>query len=274
LSGRDTTAVQKTMSGLLKLMFPNSESEIPDDAIEWAARLALESRRRVKEQQKRIGSVEFRNTHFSFTMPSNGMEHFVTTPELQSEDSIGEDPLPSGQVWVMSPGGMDENPGLFRIECNGGPGSGVRILNQSPAGPLKESVKCAEQNLYARAKELVGDRDPRGHEYTLQVRAFDASKSGTATGVGVLLALCSALLEKPLKGGLAIVGGINLGGSIEPIYNASSVVEAAADKGAKNLLMPVSTRKQLLDLPDEIATKVNISFYTDAREALVKAISD
>jgi ATP-dependent Lon protease len=90
----------------------------------------------------------------------------------------------------------------------------------------------------------------------------------------VLLALCSALLEKPLKGGLAIVGGINLGGSIEPIYNASSVVEAAADKGAKNLLMPVSTRKQLLDLPDEIATKVNISFYTDAREALVKAISD
>ena len=274
LSGRDTTAVQKTMSGLLKLMFPNSESEIPDDAIEWAARLALESRRRVKEQQKRIGSVEFRNTHFSFTMPSNGMEHFVTTPELQSEDSIGEDPLPSGQVWVMSPGGMDENPGLFRIECNGGPGSGVRILNQSPAGPLKESVKCAEQNLYARAKELVGDRDPRGHEYTLQVRAFDASKSGTATGVGVLLALCSALLEKPLKGGLAIVGGINLGGSIEPIYNASSVVEAAADKGAKNLLMPVSTRKQLLDLPDEIATKVNISFYTDAREALVKAIAD
>jgi ATP-dependent Lon protease len=274
LSGRDTTAVQKTMSGLLKLMFPNSESEIPDDAIEWAARLALESRRRVKEQQKRIGSVEFRNTHFSFTMPSNGMEHFVTTPELQSEDSIGEDPLPSGQVWVMSPGGLDENPGLFRIECNGGPGSGVRILNQSPAGPLKESVKCAEQNLYARAKELVGDRDPRGHEYTLQVRAFDASKSGTATGVGVLLALCSALLEKPLKGGLAIVGGINLGGSIEPIYNASSVVEAAADKGAKNLLMPVSTRKQLVDLPDEIATKVNISFYSDAREALVKAIAD
>lgn len=86
------------------------------------------------------------------------------TPELQSEDSIGEDPLPPGQVWVMSPGGMDENPGLFRIECNGGPGSGVRILNQTPPGPLKESVKCAEQNLYARGKELVGDRDPRSHE--------------------------------------------------------------------------------------------------------------
>ena len=274
LSGRDTNAVQKTMSGLLKLMFPDQNVEIPDDAIEWAARLAMECRRRVKEQQKRIGSAEFRNTHFSYTIGLDGVEQFVSTPELQSEDSIGEDPLPPGQAWVMSSGGMDENPGLFRVECNGGPGSGVRILNQTPPGPLKESVKCAEQNLYARAKELVGDRDPRSHEYTLQVRAFDASKSGTATGVGVLLALCSSLLEKGLKGGLAVVGGLNLGGSIEPIYNAVGVVEAAADKGAKTLLMPVATRKQLNDLPDEIATRVTIVFYGDVRDALLKSLAE
>jgi ATP-dependent Lon protease len=274
LSGRDTNAVQKTMSGLLKLMFPDQNVEIPDDAIEWAARLAMECRRRVKEQQKRIGSAEFRNTHFSYTIGLDGVEQFVSTPELQSEDSIGEDPLPPGQAWVMSSGGMDENPGLFRVECNGGPGSGVRILNQAPPGPLKESVKCAEQNLYARAKELVGDRDPRSHEYTLQVRSFDASKSGAATGVGVLLALCSSLLEKGLKGGLAVVGGLNLGGSIEPIYNAVGIVEAAADKGAKTLLMPVATRKQLNDLPDEIATRVTIVFYSDARDALLKSLAE
>ncbi|MCX6877040.1 MAG: BREX system Lon protease-like protein BrxL [Verrucomicrobia bacterium] len=274
LSGRDTNAVQKTMSGLLKLMFPDSKTEIPDDAIEWAARLALECRRRIKEQQKRIGSAEFRNTHFSFVMQPDGVEQFVSTPELQSEDSIGDDPLPPGQVWVISPGGMDENPGLFRIECNGGPGSGVKILNQPPPGPLKESVRCAEQNLYAHAKSLVGDRDPRSHEYTLQVRAFDASKSGASTGVGVLLALCSALLEKYFKGGMVIVGGLNLGGSIEPIYNAFGVVEAAADKGCKTILMPVTTRKQLFELPDEIATRVTIIFYSDARDALLKALND
>ena len=274
LSGRDTNAVQKTMSGLLKLMFPDSKTEIPDDAIEWAARLALECRRRIKEQQKRIGSAEFRNTHFSFVMLPDGVEQFVSTPELQSEDSIGDDPLPPGQVWVISPGGMDENPGLFRIECNGGPGSGVKILNQPPPGPLKESVRCAEQNLYANAKSLVGDRDPRSHEYTLQVRAFDASKTGASTGVGVLLALCSALLEKNFKGGMVIVGGLNLGGSIEPIYNAVGVVEAAADKGCKTILMPVTTRKQLFELPDEIATRVTIIFYSDARDALLKALND
>jgi ATP-dependent Lon protease len=274
LSGRDTNAVQKTMSGLLKLMFPNPDAEIPDDAIEWAARIALESRRRVKEQQKRIGSAEFRNTHFSYTIGADGVEKFVSTPELQSEDSIGSDPLPPGQVWAISPGGQDENPGLFRIDVTEGPGSGVKILNQPAPPPFKESVRCAEQNLYTRAKTLVGDRDPRSHEFTVQLRAFDASKSGSATGIGVILSLCSSLLQKNLKGGLAVVGGLNLGGSIEPIYNAVSIVEIAAEKGASTLLLPVSTRKQMMELPDELATKVNIVFYADVRDALLKALGD
>ncbi len=272
LSGRDTNAVQKTMSGLLKLMYPDPECDIPDDAIEWAARLALESRRRIKEQQKRIGSAEYRNTHFSYQIGLEGVEQFVSTPELHNEDTIGDDPLPPGQAWVYSPGGAEENPGLYRVDCTEGPGSGVKLLNQSPPGPLKESVRCAEQNLYSRAKELVGDREPRSHEYTIQFRAFDASKSGSSTGVGVLLALCSASLEKSLKGGLIVVGGINLVGSIEPIYNAVGVVEAAADKGAKMMLMPISTRKQLIELPDEIATRITILFYADARDALLKAL--
>jgi ATP-dependent Lon protease len=272
LSGRDTTAVQKTMSGLLKLMFPDPESEIPDDALEWAARLALECRRRVKEQQKRVGAAEFRNTHFSYSVGADGIEQFVSTPELHNENSVSGDPLPVGQVWALSPGGPDESPGLFRIEVTEGPGSGLKILNQSPPGPLKESVRCAEQNLYARAKELVGDRDPRAHEFTIQFRAFDACKSAAATGVPILLALSSALVERNLEGGLVIVGGLNLGGSIEPIYNAVGIVELAADKGARKVLMPVSSRKQLFELPDALATKVTVVYYADARDALLKAL--
>jgi ATP-dependent Lon protease len=280
LSGRDVNAAQKTMNGLLKLMYPyaigesveQADQAIPDEAIEWAARLALECRRRVKEQQKRIGSAEFRNTHFSYQMGVDGVEQFVATPELQSEDSIGDDPLPPGQVWVLSPGGLDEHPGLFRVDATEGPGSGVKILNQPPPAPFRESVRCAEQNLYTRARELVGDRDPRSHEFSVQMRAFDASKSGTATGVGALLALCSALLEKSLKGGLIVAGGLNLGGSIEPIYNAVTIVEVAADKGAKMVLLPVTTRKQLVELDDDIATRVTVIFYADARDALLKAL--
>jgi ATP-dependent Lon protease len=115
-------------------MFPDPEADIPNEAIEWATKLALECRRRVKEQQKRIGAAEFRNTHFSFTRYPDGIEQFVSTPELHNENSIGSDPLPAGQVWALSPGGTDENPGLFRIEVTEGPGSGLKILNQSPPG--------------------------------------------------------------------------------------------------------------------------------------------
>ena len=182
LSGRDTTAVNKTVDGLLKLLYPGAEQAPADEDIEWAVRLALESRRRVKEQQKRIGAAEFRNTHFSYTLGEDGVEQFVATPEIQSEDSIGVDPLPPGQVWGISPGGQDENPGLYRIEVNVNPGSGVKVLNKPCPPPFQESIKFAEQNLLARAKELVGDRDPRHHEFMVQLRAFDAAKSGANAG--------------------------------------------------------------------------------------------
>ncbi|MFQ5464281.1 MAG: BREX system Lon protease-like protein BrxL, partial [Phycisphaerae bacterium] len=274
LSGRDTTGVQKTISGLLKLLYPNPEMPVADEDLEWAVRLALECRRRVKEQQKRIGSAEFRNTHFSYQIGHDGVEKFVATPELQSEDSIGTDPLPPGQVWAISPGGMDENPGLYRIDITEGPGSGMKILNQPTPKPFKESMDFGVQNLYARAKELVGDRDPRAHEFTVQLRAFDASRTGTAVGLPALLALCSSLLEKSMKGGLIAVGGLNLGGTIEQVYNAVGVAELAIDKGATVLLMPVSSRRQLFELPDDMATKIDVQFYADAREALIKALCE
>ena len=274
LSGRDTNAVNKTVSGLLKLLYPDETGEIPDQEIEWAVRIALECRRRVKEQQKRIGAAEFRNTHFSYYLGVEGVEKFVSTPELHSESTISSDPLEPGQVWTISPGGMDENPGLYRIEANEGPGSGIKILNKPVPPAFKESVSYAEQNLYARAKSLVGDKDPRQHEFVVQLRAFDAAKAGLKLGVASLVALCTCLLKKSVKGGLIIVGEINLGGSIEPIYNAVSLVEIAIEKGATSILMPVSCRRQLIELSDDMATKVDVQFYQDARDALLKAITD
>ncbi|MCY2988142.1 MAG: BREX system Lon protease-like protein BrxL [Planctomycetota bacterium] len=274
LSGRDTNAVNKTASGLLKLLYPGSAEEVPDAELEWAIRLALESRRRVKEQQKRIGAAEFRNTHFSYVMGNDGVERFVSTPELQSEGGIGSDPLEPGQVWTITPGGMDEHPGLYRIEVNEGPGSGVKVLNKPVPAAFRESVGYAEQNLYARSVQLVGDKDPRQHEFSVQLRAFDASKSGAKLGVAILIAMCTALLKKTTRGGLIIIGEINLGGSIEPVHNAVTVAEIAVEKGATALLMPIACRRQLFDLSDDMATKVDIQFYLDAREALLKAIQE
>ena len=274
LSGRDTNAVNKTASGLLKLIYPDPNMPVSDEDLEWGVRLALEVRRRVKEQQKRVGAAEFRNTHFSYFIGDDGVEKFVATPELRSDNEIGDDPLEPGQIWTISEGGHDtgDNAGLYRIEVNSGPGSAVKILNNPVPPPFKESVRYAEQNLYARGSSLVGDRDPRSHEYSIQLRAFDAAKKGAKLGVPVLIAMSSALLKKPVKGGLIVVGEINLGGSIEPIHNAVNIAELAVEKGATALLMPVTARRQLYDLSDDMATKVDIQFYQDARDALLKAL--
>ncbi|MDH4459319.1 MAG: protease Lon-related BREX system protein BrxL [Nevskia sp.] len=274
LSGRDINGVNKSISGLLKLMSPSADAPVSDEDLEWAVRLALEVRRRVKEQQKRIGAAEFRNTHFSYTLGTEGVEKFVTTPEIQGQSGIGEEPLEAGQIWALSPGGGEEHPGLFRLEVTEGPGSGVRVLNKPVPQPFQESIRCAEQNLYARAMSLVGDRDPRSHEFSVQLRGFDASKSGAKTGVACLIALCSALLRKSVRGGLLVVGEVTLGGTIEPVHNAVSLAELAVEKGAKALLLPVAARRQLFDLSDDMATKLDIEFYQDARDALLKALSE
>lgn len=274
LSGRDVNAVNKTVSGLLKLLYPSQDMEISDEDLEWAVRLGLEVRRRVKEQQKRVGAAEFRNTHFSYFLGDGGVEKFVATPELRSDNEIGDDPLEPGQIWTVSEGGqdIDDNAGLYRIEVNEGPGSGVKILNNPIPPAFRESVRYAEQNLYSRSLQFVGDRDPRAHEFTIQLRAFDASKKGSKLGVASLIAMCSSLLKKSVKGGLIVVGEINLGGSIEPIHSAVNIAELAVEKGASSLLMPVTCRRQLYDLSDDMATKVDIQFYQDARDALLKAI--
>ena len=274
LSGRDLTAVNKTINGLIKLLYPDPQMPIPDEELELIVRTALECRRRVKEQQKKCFKSEFRNTQFSYSVGEDGVEKFVSTPEMHSDEAIESDPLPPGQVWGISPGGQEFGASLNRIEVNIGPGSGVKILNHPIPPAFRESVRYAEQNLYTRSKDLVGDRDPRSHEFSVQLRALDNDKSGTALGLPVLLALCGSLLGKSMQGGLIIVGALNLGGSIEPLTQAVSVVELAVEKGAASLLMPVSARKQLFDLSDNMATKINILFYSDISDALLKSLLD
>ena len=274
LSGRDIEAVTKTISGLIKLLFPKPEMAVPDPDLEWIVRLALESRRRVKEQQKRCFKSEFRNTHFSYTLGPDGVEQFVSTPELHSDEAIETDPLPPGQVWAASMGTPESGPGLYRIEVTSGPGGGVKILNQPPSPAFRESVKVGEQNLYSRSKELVGDRDPREHEFSVQMRAMDSDKNGGGLGLPVLVALTGSLLGRNTRGGTIIAGSLNLGGSIDLIPNAIRIAELAIDKQAQTLLMPVAARRQLNDLPDELWTRISIEFYKDSPDAVFKSLME
>jgi len=272
LSGRDIEAARKSVSGLVKLLHPDPRAAIPDDDLEWIVRLALESRRRVKEQQKRVFKSEFKNTLFSYTLGLDGVEQFVSTPELHSDEAIDAEPLPPGQVWAIGPGGGETGPGLYRVEVSAQPGSGLRILNQPTPPAFRESVKVAEQNLYAHARHLVGDRDPRAHEFTVQLRAMDADKSGSLLGVPALAALCGAMLGKNTRGSSIIVGALALGGSIEPLPNVIRIAELAVEKQAQTLLLPVAARRALNDLPDDVWTRISIEFYKDPPDAIYKAL--
>ena len=273
LSGRDLSAVNRTVDGLLKLLSPDAEAPISDDDLEWAVRIALECRRRVKEQQRRIGAAEFRNTQFGYRI-GEGVEQFVTTPELASPDTIGLDPLPPGQVWALGEGGGDSGAGLYRIEVTDSPGGATGLINQSAPAPLKESFNLAKQNLSAQARDLVGDRVPSEHGLMAQVRALDAAKSGAGLGLPLLLALASAVLQRSVRGGLIAVGNLTLGGGVETVLNAAALAEHAMEKGATALLLPVSARRQLLDVSDEVATRVSFVFYSDAKDALLKALDE
>jgi len=245
---------------------------VPDEDLEEIVRAALEVRRRVKEQQKRCFPSEFRNTHFSYTLGVDGVEKFVSPPELRSEEAIDADPLPPGQVWAIGPGSQETGPGLYRIEATVGPGSGVKPLNTPAPAGFRESLKVGEQNLYTQAKYLVGERDPRTHEFTIQMRPMDNDRSGYGLGLPVLIALAGALIERSTKGALVVVGSLNLGGTVEMVPNAVAIAELAIDKQADTVLMPVSARRQLNDLPDDLWTKISIEFYRDAKDAFLKSL--
>lgn len=274
LSGRDRRAVNKTINGLLKLVYPSPDMEIADEILEWAVRLALECRRRVKEQQKRIGSAEFRNTMFSYRLGLDGIEQYVSTPELHSENEIGQDPLPPGQAWAVGPGDENEGSGLYKIEVTVTPGSSIRLINVRAPPGLREGLRAAEQVLYTQAKSLIGDRDPLGSEFSVQVRALTAVKGASSLGMPLLLALCSAALGRSLKGGVVIAGGMSVGGTVEPVYNALDMAELAAENGATAILLPVSSRRQLNEMSDDLASRLMVIYYRDPRDALFKVLGE
>ena len=274
LSGRDRTGVLKTVDGLLKLLYPAQDMDITDEDLEWAVRLALECRRRVKEQQKRIGSAEFRNTMFSYRMGIDGIEQYVSTPELHRENTITPEPLPPGQVWAIGPGEGNEGNGLYKIEITVTPGSSIRLINVKAASGLRESIRSAEQVLYTRAKSLVGDHDPTTVEFSVQVRAMTPVSGGSSLSVPILISLCSAALNKSTKGGFVIAGGMSVGGTLEPVYNALDMAELAAEKGASAIVLPVSCRKQMNEMSDDLAARLMVLYYPEPRDALLKMLDE
>jgi len=211
---------------------------------------------------------------FSYRLGFDGIEQYVTTPELHRENAISPEPLPPGQCWAVGPDEEGGGSGLYKIEVTVTPGSSIRLINvKAPAG-LRESLRAAEQVLYTQARHLVGDHDPADAEYSVQVRSMTPVGAGASLSVSILLALASATLNRSLKGGMAIAGGMSVGGTIEPVYHALDMAELVVEKGATMLLLPVASRRQMNEMSDELAARLTVIYYTDPRDAFLKAIGE
>ena len=267
LSGRDIEAVNKTVSGLAKLLFPDPEMPVSDEDLEWIVRLALEARRRVKEQQKRV-LQERVPQHPLQLHPRAGGRRAVRLDARAAQRRGDRDATPCRRGRSGRSARAPARPARASTASRSpaARAAASRILNQPTPPPFRESVKVGEQNLYTRAKELVGDRNPREDEFSIQMRAMDADKAGVGPRPSRCWSRCAAsLLERNTRGGTIVVGALNLGGSVELIPNAVRIAELAIDKQAQTFLMPVAARRQLNDLPDELWTKISIEFYATRR---------
>jgi DNA-binding MarR family transcriptional regulator len=191
---------------------------------------------------------------------------------VSAESRVGITRLPAGQAWAASaiePDGIT----VSRIEVAEARGRGVRLLNKSPSARLRAGIKSAKDYLYLHASSLPGARDPEDHELAVEVHSLNGGAVDGASGVGLWLAFCSALLKKQLRGGLIVVGEF-AGDAIKPIPHPAEFVETAVREGARAILMPVSCRRALLDVSDEVATKIEMLFYADASDALAKAFQE
>ena len=274
LSGRDIEAVNKTVSGLVKLLFPDAGAPVPDDDLEWILRAALEARRRVKEQQKRVFKSEFRNTHFSYVLGTEGAERFVATPETRSDGEIDGDPLPPGQVWGASVEADGRTAGLYRLEASSAPGGGLTILNDPAPPRFVESARIGERSLRAGGRQLIGGRNPRDRAFSIRMTPAGAPMSGDGLAVPVLAALCGAMLGRNTRGGTVVTGHLDSSGGVGPLPGAARLAELAAERNAQTLLMPVSARRQLDDLSDDVWTRLTVEFYRDGPDGVFKALTD
>ena len=266
LNQRDTIAVRRTTSGLLKLVSPHGE--YTKNTVRKCLEYALETRRRIKEQLKKIGGMEFYDVHFSYIDLEDGVERFVTVPEQSGGALVPEGRLQPGTLHTISMG-ASEMPGIYRLEIQSIPGGGK--INVSGAAP-REAMRVAFDYFKGNSSRVSasikpGERDFHSHLVELQ----NTGVPQTLT-LASFIALCSAALAKPVQSQLAVMGDMSLGGTIVPVRNLAESMQVAFDAGAKRILLPMSSVIDLPSVPGELFAKFQTSFYSDPVDAVFKAL--
>jgi ATP-dependent Lon protease len=269
VEGRDAIAVKKTVSGFLKLLHPGGD--YTKDELRGYLELALESRRRVKEQLKKRGSFEFYKTSFSYIDGADGTERTVAVPEQGGKGMISQDPLPPGSVYTAA-ADNDAKVGLFRLEVNITPGTGkIRTPTGLEKG-LKESLNRAVSYLQA-VKDRLG-LAPLLAQKDIYAESVDLSgaRIECACGVAFFVAIMSALQNRRVQAGTVVMGDLTVQGNLKGVPSITEPLHVALENGAVRALVPISNKSQFGALPEETVEKMDVIFYGDIDRAVLKAI--
>jgi ATP-dependent Lon protease len=270
LNQRDVIAVRKTVSGLIKLLYPHGE--FTKDGVQRCLAYAMEQRRRVKEQLKKIGGMEFYDVHFSYIDNESMQEKFVPVPEHGGGALIPDGPLNPGTLHTVS-FGASERLGLYRLELQIVAGTGKLSTSGSGVNPrAKEAIKIGFDYFKANLSRVSSIAKAQDHDYHLHAVEMHSSGAAQTLTLCSFIALCSGLLGKPVKSRMVILGDMSLGGSIIPTINLAETLQVAFDAGAKKILLPMSSVGDIPTIPGELFAKFQTSFYSDPVDAAFKAL--
>lgn len=269
LNARDRKAVRKTVSGMMKILFPHGE--VSQDDLAEILELAIEGRRRVKEQLKKMGSFEYYHTSFSYTQQDTGEEKFVGVPEQGGRDLISSDPLSPGTVYAAGVT-SDGTVGLYRVEVSVSSGTGKLKLAGGVAGAMKESVQRSFSYLQAKKSELGIARDLDVSDLHVEVIDLLANRVEAELGVAFFVACNSALRKAPVSPALLILGDLSVQGNIKPLRSLTEPLQVAKDNGAKRALIPIENKRNFLDVSADIMEHVDPIFFGDPKTAVGKVL--
>ena len=270
LNQRDTIAVRHTVSGLLKLLYPHEEYD--RDAVRRCLEYALETRRRVKEQLKKIGGMEFFEVHFSYIDQETMEEKFISVPEQGGGALIPDGPLNPGVLHTVAYGSRGHL-GLYRIETQVTAGNGaLRTSGLGSNAAAKEAIKVGSDYFKANASGVSASVKTGDHDYHLHIVELHNTGPTTAMTLTAFVALCSGVLGKPVQSQLVVLGSMSLGGSIIPVENLAESLQVALDAGAKRILLPMASVGDIPTIPGELFAKFQTSFYADPTDAVFKAL--
>ncbi len=270
LNQRDTIAVRKMISGFTKLLYP--DGVFTKEEIEEIVKISLEMRRRVKEQLKKIGGMEFYDVNFSYIDNETFEEYYVGVPEQGGGKLIPEGMSHPGQIYTVSrgKGGMI---GVFRLETQVLPGNGK--FERTGIGTdreVKEATKTAFDYLKANSASISGAISTTTKDYIINYQDLNGVGMSKYMTLPTLIAICSAALNKPTLSSIAILGDISISGTILKAEDLSNVLQVCLDSGAKKVLLPITSAQDIGSVPSDLVGAFNLIFYTTPQEAVFKAL--